>query len=140
MMLEHFYDEVIKSYLSTDQQKALDRDLFIENMVKVRGPAVITAPSNNGGSGSISQFVSWLVGLLPRLLKFIYSKISGTTSAHAEDLNKSHRQLISDLPVITFMERLGSSVFAEALDDTPITTKTFNVASGSVTKEGHASK
>ncbi|MEZ5933627.1 MAG: hypothetical protein R3F54_17075 [Alphaproteobacteria bacterium] len=107
MMLEHFYDGVIRAYLD-DGQKETQREAFIARMVRVRAPA-----SSSDASTPIAKD-GWMSRLLLPLMS-LWSWIN-RASRTARKLGVNQWHLLSDLPIETFMERLGSSSFSDVLD------------------------
>ena len=115
MMLEHLYDNVMSAYLD-DDQKQVQREALIKRMILVRSPAVpldtsatdaaIASPPAPTDEGIVSKIV--------RQLRSIWFRLHGA-SRTAHDLGVRQWHLLSHLPVETFMERLGSSKFAQVL-------------------------
>lgn len=140
-MLEYLYDDVIGKHLGDDQEgtskeakerKNKRRRDFIERMILVRAPAwpvieesVVTngdgsavgedGAGPNAGDAAVGEGGTGTNGanLFRQVLGFIrdlWFRRNGA-SRLARDLGVDQRRLLSHLPVVTFMERLGSSAF-----------------------------
>jgi len=124
-MLEYLYDDVIGRHISADQEtpeddeelKKKQRRDFVERMILVRAPAwpvvedgvETTAGDATVGSGNpLRRFLGFLRG--------IWFRWNGA-SRLAQRLGVDQRRLLSHLPVVTFMERLGSSAFVSVWKD-----------------------
>ncbi len=116
MMLEHLYDNVMSAYLDDDQKHAL-REAFIRRMILVRSPAVAIDTGNVDVPVTPSPVSTdeGIVGKIIRSLRTPWFWLHGA-SRTAHDLGVRQWHLLSDLPVEAFMERLGSSKFADVLN------------------------
>ncbi len=122
-MLEHYYDQVLVKFFDDDTK--IDRNDFIVSMVRLRAPGVSgIAPRHSNLKEAqkpldylfwFLRLFPWFLGQLPRFLKFIYSRLVGTSKIAAK-VGHSNWQLMDKLPVETFMERLGTLGFDKALD------------------------
>lgn len=115
MMLEHLYDNVMSAYLDDDQKQA-QREAFIKQMILVRSPAVPldTSTRDVAVAPSPAPTDEGIVSKIVRFLRSLWFRLHGA-SRTAHDLGVRQWHLLSHLPVEAFMERLGSSGFAEIL-------------------------
>ncbi|MEM9439022.1 MAG: hypothetical protein AAGA73_01105 [Pseudomonadota bacterium] len=119
-MLEYLYDDVIGKHMGVDQGTSEDADElmkkqrrdFVERMILVRAPAwpVVEGDAASNSSGTtvssgtpLRRFLGFLRGLWLRW---------NGASRLAQQLGVNQRRILSHLPLVTFMERLGSSAFA----------------------------
>ena len=122
-MLEYLYDDVIGRHMVLDQEETSEdteklkmkrRRDFVERMILVRAPAwpvVEQSAGTNGDNSAVGEgnlfrkFLGFLRGL--------WFRWNGA-SRLAQKLGVDQQRLLSHLPVVTFMERLGSSAFVPA--------------------------
>ena len=98
MMLEHFYDDVIRPYLSPTPEVL--RPDFVKMMMKVRAPAMPSAAGASGGRAGDKSDTTQL----------------NETSSPMQDLGYRWWRDLTYLPVETFMERLGTTEFKAVIN------------------------
>ena len=109
-LIVHFYDQVMDGYIK-DEDDATSKAKFLETMTLVRAPA---APGvGDKATNGVGQFGSIPSSTDNSEMNLAANKAN--TGQKFSSLTRWSLKLLSDLPVTTFMERLGGSVFGEKI-------------------------